>query len=268
MNKFFLIFVLGFLLVSTGTIFAEIDFNDGTKIPAFPLAKEIWSGPQIVEINGTPLQMFCFGTDRPVAEITNFYKDNLPKAGWKLGEAFGDLNVIYFTKDNKYLYVAASGTLRGYGPSFTKYVMLLSKQELHLCAAFNFLRGPDFKEMPGRDISFIPRYPGSVRVVSIVREDKEAFFVYLVRDDAQRIAQFYRENLPTFGWKPEKRFSVPRSCVTQTFSAVAMIYNRGKKDKLSIYTTYCSESHANVVIVSYNYAFNYALWPLTVDQTW
>jgi hypothetical protein len=212
--------------------------------------------------------MVCFGTNSPVDAVLNFYQTQMPKLGWQLGEIWEGLSVIYFTKGNNYLYVAASGALRGYAPTFTKFTVVLSKKEVHLCATANLVFGPDFKETPGRDLSFMPRYPGSIRAANIVRGEKEAFFIYVSRDDAKKIIDFYRKALPTFGWRVAENFSLQRTCVQRSFHATALIFKRGNKDGLSVYVSYCEESQANIIIISYNYAFNYAVWPLNTDQAW
>jgi len=247
---------------------SEIQINEGIVVPAFPDAKDLWGGAYNVAINGIPTKMLCFSSNSSLRQILEFYKQELPKYGWQFGNAWEDLQVAYFTKGGNFLYVAASGAIRGYDLSLTKFVLVLSKGELHLCATINLIRGPNFKEVEGKDLPFIPRYPGAVRVLNINREDKEVFFIYVVREDAHKIADFYRKNLSAFGWRLAKRLSMPRSCIQETFSASSLIFERGKKDSLAIYISYCTESQANVIIIAYNYAFNYAIWPIGVDQTW
>lgn len=247
---------------------ADINISEGLSVPILPSAKDLWGGSQIVEINGIPTKTLCFSSDTPLSQILDFYKTELPKYGWQLGMRWEGLYAEYFTKADNFLYVAGSGTIRGYDLAMTKFVVVLSKRELHLCATINLLLGPNFKEMDGKDLSFIPRYPGSVRALSIVREDKEAFFVYAAREDAYKIADFYRKNLASSGWRISKKFSVPRSCIQTSFSATALLFERDNKDSLSIYISYCTQSQANIIIISYNYAFNYAVWPIGVDQTW
>lgn len=250
------------------TCAADISFETGISVPVFPGAKDLWLGPQEVDINGYSTKMLCFSVNNTIEKILDFYQRELPNYGWQLGTVWEGLNIMYFTKEDRFLYVAASDTIRGYDLSVTKFVLVLSKRELHLCVAATFVGGPNFKETPGRDLAFIPRYPGAVRVASIIRQDKEAFFIYMVREDAIKIADFYRKNLPNYGWRISKRLSVPRSCIQRSFSATALLFNRGSEDTLSIHISYCAESRANVVLISYNYAFNYAVWPLGMNQTW
>jgi hypothetical protein len=245
----------------------DIDFGQGINLPILGGAKDIWGGEQPLEVNGVITKAASFGVNKDIGQVFDFYKTNLAKLGWQLGKEWPEVGVIYFTKGEYFLYIVGSETLRGYSQTFLKFALVLSKRELHVCSTIALLSVPYFQEAPGRDLSFLPRYPGSIRAFNIIRKDKEAFFVYVVKDDAKKIVEFYRKNMPNYGWHLSEKFSLPHTCLNRNFSANSLIFYRDK-DNITIYMSYCAESQANIVLISYNYAFNYAIWPLNVDEEW
>jgi len=235
-----------------------VDFGQGVILPVFRGAKDIWGGPQITEINTLPVKIACFNSNSLPTEIINFYKGRLIELGWQLEMDLPWLNLIYFKKDANFLYVGGSGIFGiEENVSTTNFVLVLAQQPIHLCVNF----GPNFKETPGKDFTFIPRYPGSVRVASITREEKEGFFVYISRDFARNIADFYYKNLPRHGWQVDREgrnFSPINSLMNASYS---LQFKRGSRDRLNIYITFCNDNQVNVVIVSYNNVFNEsAIW--------
>ena len=258
----FLVLILASAIDIRYCLGVSIDLKKNISVPVFPGAKDTWGGPQPFDINGIPTIAASFVSSGSTDEVLDFYKTQMLKVGWQVGMVWGSLNVMYFKKDSDYLYVACSQTPRGKALALLKFLIVLSQKEIRVCAPETLLIWP--KETDGRDLSFIPRYPSSVRVTDVIREEKEAYLIYMSGDDISKILSFYKKKLPAFGWRLiVEQFSPSQLYFWRPLSSVTLSFGRGGKDNLNIYINHCAMANGNVIIISYNNIFSYAPWPLS-----
>jgi len=248
-----LILLASVFLFNKSCVFsAEMDLA-GVKVPLLAGSRDIWGGLQELEVNGISTQALGYVVGNSAQAIIDFYKAHLPD--WKFQESWPGLNIAYFTKEEKYLYVVVGNfLLQGYehAGKNTKFTLILSKKPLHLCFySAQVLQN----ESEGRDLPFLPRYPGSRRTLGIIRGEKEAFFVYISREEAAKIVDFYNRNLAVYGWKPVQKLTLPRTCFDAVFSAAGLVFERGN-DNLMVYLSYCPDIQGNVITLSYNLVFS------------
>lgn len=237
---------------------------EGMKIPLMPMAKDVWGGERNLEINGVSAKGYAFLVEKPLEQIVSFYQTELTKQGWQFFQEWEQLNIRLFIKDGKYLYIAGGAFLvegAMYGGKDTRLALIVTKTPLRLC----LLTDEIFKsESPGRDLSFIPRYPGSTRTLSVIREDKEGMFIYISHDAPAKVVDFYLKKLPAYGWKRVQSLTLPRTCANAAISISALVFERpskdpvNKTDNLLIYTNYCADYNMEIIGLVYNIAFNYS----------
>jgi len=240
----------------------EIAFGEQITAPILPGAIDLVGGLQKFEVNGILTKAACYGANISVASVLDFYKKEMIKRGWQLG-SWETPNTVYFTKGGYFFYVASNAFALAQAPSFrnTKWLLVLSDKELRVCYPHPNINALDIKETGGRDLPFIPRYPGSTRLTSIIREDKEGFFLYASQDSAGKIASFYRKNLFSSGWRLSQEFKIPMFPEPGETANPFLEFKRGKKDKLTIYINYFRDMRTNFISISYNFAFTYPLIP-------
>lgn len=231
-------------------------------LPLISGAQDLWGGVQNLEINGTSSKALFYSTTSTAQDTLDFYRREVSGRGWKAGEEYKEINIISFINGKDYLYVATTPRcqtpegvpMEGVG---TNFLLILCKEQIRLCVPMGNKKelDMDIPDVGGSDLAFVPRPPNSKRALGIIRQDKEAFFIYFTKEDASKIVDFYRKELPQAGWRLGQKLSVPRTCIDAMFSATALSYERkGGRDKLTILLNYFADGRQNMIFISYNFS--------------
>ena len=109
-------------------------------------------------------------------------------ASGKLGEV-GHLRYLYYERTDK---------------GGTRFLTIWTDDQFDLT---KFLPNGE-ADTPGRDLADVPRYPGSVRVLSADERGRVAqMVVYTGPGSPEVAALFYDARMPTLGWQPDPRFT-------------------------------------------------------------
>lgn len=194
-NLAFLLFVL--IGCVSGAYALEIDL---WNLPKPEPSQVVWENRPL-EVNGIYAQATHLRSSQDVEKIIKFYSDVLSIRGWQPQENthFYGQHILTFIKADKFFYVAVLGE-----PDFSSDIYLcISPQELRICSslASYFLQENIAPDTTGKDLSDIPRYPGSKRRVSILSAEQGAFLMYESDVAPLDIAAFYRQNLRMSGWQ-------------------------------------------------------------------
>jgi len=185
----FIFFIISILFLSSGIVWGyELPLPEYTR-------KEL---QQEVSVNNIPYTMFVYQSQLPSQEVISFYKQRLSEEGFILFSEDKPSNVLIFSrpqsKDGVMLRIEDR-------PDGSTYISVsywkgnLCKQTKRMAA----LRKMG-KDTPGRDIPGIPRYPGSVRVMS-TEYGLMDIAVYATTDTKQQVLSFYKSQMVSQGWK-------------------------------------------------------------------
>ena len=107
----------------------------------------------------------------------------------KIGEV-GHLRYVYFERT---------------GEGGTRYLTIWTDDQFDLT---KFLPAGENDDAPGRDIENVPRYPGTIRVLSADERGRAAqMAVYNGTGSPETAFMFYQARMQTMGWAPDPRFS-------------------------------------------------------------
>jgi hypothetical protein len=183
-----IIFLLVFFLGSTMAIAYTLPLPDNT-------VKEEADETQ-AEANNTRFDLAVYRSRLPAQEILSFYKENLAKAGFRL---------LTEDKKAKYLYFA--------NPESDERFFILADDtigdEVYIRVSHWYGNPPDYrdflseggkKDMLGKDLAGIPRYPGAVRLSSLEYGGMQTAS-YKSDDRKEAIVSFYESRMISSGWK-------------------------------------------------------------------
>lgn len=133
-------------------------------------------------------------------DIRSFYLRFLPGLGWsedcpECSQGKKDNAPLSFTKvDTKISIIIIPIPIGKKGENDIIIAMSKLKEEAQ--------KGEGSDEEPeGKDLSFVPRYPQSKRVSSLeYNASQKAMLTYSSLDGADKILDFYRQNMPDYGW--------------------------------------------------------------------
>ncbi|MCK9603360.1 MAG: hypothetical protein M0R66_03280 [Candidatus Omnitrophica bacterium] len=204
-------------------------------IPALPQAQRIKQ--EEIMVNNSPAQTTIYSTLATPQEIVEFYKTKLINFGWKLeGQTSQQgIEVLMFSKGDKLLNIMVQNIL---GKNFITLAQSIKpeglvkqgspcpeceKLEAEIKKKLETSKEFDIKEMkisegsmpktdilpkddaPGKDLQFIPRYPGAVRVNNVERNNgKKTTLAYYTQASVGDVLDFYRQNMSNNYWNLEK----------------------------------------------------------------
>ncbi|MDD5166993.1 MAG: hypothetical protein PHQ57_06375 [Candidatus Omnitrophica bacterium] len=204
-------------------------------IPALPQAQRIKQ--EEIMVNNSPAQTTIYSTLATPQEIVEFYKTKLINFGWKLeGQTSQQgIEVLMLSKGDKLLNIMLQNIL---GKNFITLAQSIKpeglvkqksscpeceKLEAEIKKKLETSKEFDIKEMkipegsmpkidilpkedaPGKDLQFIPRYPGAVRVNNVERNNgKKTTLAYYTKASVGDVLDFYRQNMSNNYWNLEK----------------------------------------------------------------
>jgi len=191
------------------------------NIPAFPQAERIRQEETLV--NNSPARTTVYSTLASPEEIVKFYKTKLINFGWKLETEANQqgIEMLMFSKGDKFLNIMLQSIL---GKNFITLAQSINPKELLkqkppcpecekkqeelnkgiepardlISKDENFSK----KDTPGRDLQFVPRYPGAVRASAMERENgKKVNLSYYSQSSVEDVVNFYRQNMGNYYWQ-------------------------------------------------------------------
>jgi hypothetical protein len=197
-------------------------------IPALPGSQRVRH--EEVVVNNNPVQTTIYSTTLSPEEIVKFYKTKLSSFGWGLKSEVTQqgMTLLVFSKGDKLLNMTIQNILGG------NYITIMqsrmSQEPLKPCPECekkleeikkdlklsnesgekkieiptDAISKEQETDTPGRDLQFVPRYPGAVRVNDIEKENgKKVNITYYAKDPVENIINFYRQNMGNYYWKLE-----------------------------------------------------------------
>lgn len=278
------IFILWFLFFAALT-----DAAVWENIPAFPQAQKVKQEDTLV--NNKQIQTTIYTTAASPQEVVAFYRAKLSSFGWKLESEIAQqgINMLVLSKEDKYLNVMVQNIM---GKNFLTITQsILSKEpppkeekscpecekqseelrkKLKLTSesiledaqiAKEFSPQIDVsseEDTPGKDLQFVPRYPGAVRVNDIERENgKKVSLTYYSRDSVEAVVDFYRRNMGNYYWNPGDE--VDFSDIPEELSEKIKVDIKGKSLVFKSATASCiisiteeSQNKGTIIGVNYN----------------
>ena len=241
--------IIAFFPVLGGSLAAALVFLSA----AFALDLNLWNLPQPegssvvwenqrLQINGAE----AFGTHlrspQKLDDALNFYKGYFLNNGWELKDYFAVQKTMVFSKEGKLIYVV--GQSSGEGAPCDVYV-ISSATDLDFAKTI----APSFdggiilqKDVEGKDLPGVPRYPNSRRMMSMLLPNAGAMVVYQVpAADPEEITAFYRGSLEAAGWQLARPFRPELSAVYPQAKKMGFMFFEKGNENISITTTLLSE---------------------------
>lgn len=172
-------------------------------LPLPPQSSAIWEDKPL-EVNGINANATRIYSQLEVEEALDFYKDFLLSNGWQVKDHFKDQHVTVFIKEERFMYVAGRAHTKERAPC--DIYVVSSPADLALCKILaNHMSGQEgslmSQDAAGKDISDIPRYPRSKRMISIFAPEQGSILIYQAIANPVQIADFFQRNLKITGWQ-------------------------------------------------------------------
>jgi hypothetical protein len=149
------------------------------------------------EANNTQFDLAVYRSSLSVEKILSFYKENLTKEGFRLLTEDIKAKSLYFAHpetDERFVIVVDDES------SGDETYIRVSHWYGNLPDYRDFLSEGGKKDIPGKDLAGIPRYPGAVRVSSLEYGPVQTAS-YKSDDSKEDILNFYEDRMVSSGWK-------------------------------------------------------------------
>ncbi|MFC1646585.1 hypothetical protein ACFL2Y_05365 [Candidatus Omnitrophota bacterium] len=191
---------LGFFEVQN-TEAGLLDFLNFSNIPKHPLLEKVEERQSIINGEKTKTIIYRAGNNADVYNIIGFYKDMLMQRGWTKSQEYlsPDYGIVGFTDDEMRVFtltITRSPLREGV---IAKVFYMPGGQKKWI-----FKDNPqDSNDMPGKDLDWLPRYPGANRVNSVEDYTGVTTIQYLIPgySCSNCAVQFYREHMINNGWQ-------------------------------------------------------------------
>jgi len=208
MKKALLAVILALLCLSSFLACAFADWQEPFPLPS---AAEELSREQM-QLMGGDFTITIYATELSFKEITKFYQEKLLQNGWEdiskdeklkqLANA-GLFSKSLFFKNNDEV-ITIQNLPNPQAPRETRFSLARGRPR--------FLRsdlGEEEPEPEHRELKDIPVYPGAtMEPFSSIRTQGRIQVGYTTSDNIEQVIQFYREELPVYGWEIEEELPV------------------------------------------------------------
>lgn len=241
-----LLAALGFITVQN-TEAALGDFLNFAKIPAHPLLEKVEERQSI--INGEKAKTIIYKADNnlDIPKIINFYKDVLMQKGWKKSQEYlsADYSVVGFMDEEWRVFTLTVGRL----PLIEGVIVTV----FYLPGGMKgwiFKENTEDNDMPGKDFSWLPRYPGANRIqciedyTGVVKID----YIIIGYSCIDCVKEFYKGHMLNSGWRligsdhqnKNQIKEVRASSATRTKKILSQLTKDGKLKNIDLekYETY------------------------------
>ena len=223
---FIIFFSLYLISVSPAAVWSGIPKPEGAKI-----IKE-----EETRVNNQLVYTSIYSLAGGSPNISEFYKAKLPNFGWKLGTetsekgitllSFSKKDIVVNILQQRYagknlIFVVQASTAKeldreecpeceekmaefqkelenSADPEEAKAKLTDSLKKIYAAKQAAF---PE-KDMPGKDLLFVPRYPQSIRIQTIEAEkNQEVRLTYYTRDSLAQVLDFYRQFMKVEYWE-------------------------------------------------------------------
>jgi len=170
------------------------------NIPALPQAQKVKQ--EEASVNSKQVQTTIYITLSTPQEAVEFYKTRLINFGWKLESKLSiqGIEILIYSKEGKFLNIKSQNIL---GKNYITVAQSVNPKE-SVAQAFSCPECENKQDSAGKDLRFVPRYPGAIRVNSIERDNgKKALLTYSTKDSVDKVLNFYSQNMGNYYWKLE-----------------------------------------------------------------
>jgi len=177
---------------------ADLDLQ---ALPQLPGSEAIWVDKPI-RLNGISAPATHLRSSMPPDKIADFYKAVLIAGGWEFDRTQLGGSIMLFRKNNKFFYVGIWGD----GKNAPAEVFLVnSPEDMAICAQMQdyLFKSPLAQDVPGSDITGIPRYPTSRRRFNLFLPAEGGLLIYEAEATPGDIAKFYRKAFKGSEWYEE-----------------------------------------------------------------
>lgn len=173
------------------------------------------SKKQVRKLAGSEYTLTYYKSSSSSEEIKSFYRANLPALGWKEKGFLDDLSQIEQLKDNPFLGQVLEKTLVFEKDKEIIIINFLPALRQSKEIQFTLSRGtmpempegaqaeqqpfivPELVAQPKKNVA--PAYPGS-SLMFLQEPQAGQRAVYATADEAQKVAGFFKEQMPGYGW--------------------------------------------------------------------
>lgn len=201
-----------FFFFSTDTYAAWWNFQ---KFPVPVNAKEIKRATR--DVGGSKFNFTYYTSLQSITAIIEFYRSRLPQSGWEeqdlkksLSDAVGEKLSLpmenflgrnfVFRKGNKMIVISFLPE-EVTGVSMTRFTFSEGERDNNRKINLEDEGVPRLSDRPKNDIA--PEYPGA-SVITFFEKDRYLLAVYHTKDNVEKVSDFYRANMPRYGWSLDK----------------------------------------------------------------
>ncbi|MCM8796050.1 MAG: hypothetical protein NC928_05160 [Candidatus Omnitrophica bacterium] len=172
------------------------------KLPLPRESQNIWQDKS-VEVNNIKVQANFLTSNLGKEELSKFYQELLGQNGWKLTDHDEDQDIMCFTRNGNYFYVAIVEDAGRKDAGRSSVYLVKSPSDLRLCRTLvdYFFKPEIAPDAEGKDAPDIPRYPGSRRRLNIFTKEEGQFLMYETEAAPKEVEGFYRKMLTQYGWE-------------------------------------------------------------------
>lgn len=164
-------------------------------------------------ISGSEFELVYYESNQPASQIKDFYRQRLPNLGWQEKELVKELTQkqgihldpslvgaleqnLTFEKGDETLIISV---MPGEYFQNRKTKLTLSRGKLKTQEEIEANTEPEFGLLakPKKDVA--PVYPGAT-LLSLAEPGNSQQATYSAKDDIDKVALFYKANMPSYGW--------------------------------------------------------------------
>jgi hypothetical protein len=195
-------------------------------------AQLVWRDKPL-EVNGIAARVSRLNCPLRPKEIIEFYRGALLKDNWQPKDYFQAQNIIAFTKEERFFYVAVIDS----GENNPCEVYLVdSPGDLAVCKTLAdfFFKQEIAPDAPGKDIAGIPRFPLSRRRLSVFAPAQGAIIFYEAKATPEKIGRFFQESLGSRGWQRPQALALSwlKKSAPQLKEIQILYFQKGRDDLL------------------------------------
>lgn len=179
------------------------DMLNPKAIPIYPAFEQ--TSKQKLIINGVEIYIEMYkGENISIPHVVDYYNATLVQKGWRIQEeqsmAGNNIVLNFMSKDNRFLQLILFSGEKFGRPDSTYMYMRYSLEGIDKWISRN---SETDNEMPGQDIPWLKRYPGSIRISSISDDKGMIRVAYIVPNHSclECVAAFFKEEMAGKEWE-------------------------------------------------------------------
>ncbi|MFH1622312.1 MAG: hypothetical protein ABIA97_04235 [Candidatus Omnitrophota bacterium] len=188
------------LLIVNNTEAGLSDFLNFSNIPKHPLLEKVQENTST--INGSEAKTIIYKApdNIDITNVIDFYTNVFLQRGWKKNGEYmsGNYSVVGFSDDDMRVFSIKIGRSPLINGVFVTVYYLPEGMKKWI-----FKDNPEDNDMPGKDFSWLPRYPGSIRIQSVEDYTGIIKIDYMIPGYSciNCVSEFYRDNMIKSDWQ-------------------------------------------------------------------